>query len=81
MSGDPTEESLYVWQVFDADERWGTIAAATDLSVAPIPLCFRDRAVAEHARPYALHHGRGANRPVRLARYVHHENLEEQTAV
>lgn len=65
---------MFVWQVFDDDGRWGTIAA-----IAPggtvMPLVHRDRKTAEWMRPLAINGSR--SHPVRLARYDIADVLEQ----
>jgi hypothetical protein len=71
------EESLYAWQVYDTDERWGIIAAVLPgVTTAAVPLVFRERRLADYARGTAHAHAVGTDRPVRLARYTHAETLE-----
>ena len=64
-------DSLWAWQVYDADEKWGVIAATIPgVGLAPSPLITRNEAAARgHLGPLARMHGITVGRPVRLARF------------
>ena len=66
-------EPLFVWQVFDHDERWGVIAAALQAEpggpVSRLCLLHREEQVVAGWEWIAQAHGKAAGRPIRLARY------------
>lgn len=67
----PINDDLYVWQVFDHDDRWGIVAAAILELAGLTPLVTRNRAMAEGPfAELASSHRKVTGRPVRLARYA-----------
>ena len=71
------EDNLYVWQVFDADGRWGTIATVIPAFGSAAPLITRDEKIARsHYGSIARSHGMKVGRRVRLAQFTFARVLE-----
>jgi hypothetical protein len=71
------DDSLYAWQVYDEDERWGVIAAVLPVLAQVIPLVHRDEEVVRSLAHLARDHAATHARPVRLARFGLTDVLEE----
>lgn len=71
-------QALYVWQVFDLDGQWGTIAAELPGLPGVTPFVFRSARLAGQVADIARGHGRATGRSVRLVRFDEAAVLEER---
>lgn len=75
------DESLYVWQSFDAArDGWPVIAyAIPEIDLEAAPLLAPNPELAEALRPYAEAHHLTTGRPIRLVRYAPETIIELRT--
>lgn len=67
--------SIYAWQEWGPDERWGTIAAVIPAIGSVAPLVVRDLETAMQLEPIAKAHGDKATRKVALRRFEYVETI------